>query len=483
MDNEGKWQELPLDSLLPLKGNPNRMDSRVITRLRNALEQFGFVQNLVVMPAKGKPGKYVIIAGNHRVEILKRMKSPPEKVMCCVVPPLSKAQRHLLAQALNRIHGTDDRDAVRELYESLISDVGAEAVNDTVGHLSMVQRLLAEEQQRLEEAASKAEAEPTQPQDEKPMAERLKPEPNTAYCADSLKVVFPKHCFDSIITDPPYQIGIFEKAWDSKENVYEFTLEWATRHLDSLKPGGFLGIFINTRQYDLVCRALREVGFIIRDPLIWIRYISKIPGRRLNEEGTVYTTLKYGAEFIVVAQKQPEGTFTENFKKHGVGGFFFENAILPFKDKKDEQETKKHGFSIIEAARAGRLGGRGYRSLHGSSVGWIPLKGRRPSNVVVLPEDGSLLPENYRPYFVIPTVRHGSKQSQGHETQKRVELWEWVVKLLTPPGGLSLDLFAGSGTHGEACLRCDRYYVMIEKSKRYYETLCKRMEKCHASSD
>lgn len=45
--------------------------------------------------------------------------------------------------------------------------------------------------------------------------------------------------------------------------------------------------------------------------------------------------------------------------------------------------------------------------------------------------------------------RAGSK----HPTIKPIALIEWLVRLITPPGGKVLDPFAGSGTTGEACMK------------------------------
>ena len=40
----------------------------------------------------------------------------------------------------------------------------------------------------------------------------------------------------------------------------------------------------------------------------------------------------------------------------------------------------------------------------------------------------------------------------GHPTVKPLELMRWLVRLITPPGGLILDPFAGTGTTIQAAL-------------------------------
>lgn len=39
-----------------------------------------------------------------------------------------------------------------------------------------------------------------------------------------------------------------------------------------------------------------------------------------------------------------------------------------------------------------------------------------------------------------------------HPTVKPVALMQWLVRLVTPPGGTVLEPFAGSGTTAEACV-------------------------------
>lgn len=57
-----------------------------------------------------------------------------------------------------------------------------------------------------------------------------------------------------------------------------------------------------------------------------------------------------------------------------------------------------------------------------------------------------------------PLDRVGSK----HATVKPVDLMRWLTRLVTPPGGLVLDPFAGSGTTGIACMAEQFDCTMIE---------------------
>jgi hypothetical protein len=59
--------------------------------------------------------------------------------------------------------------------------------------------------------------------------------------------------------------------------------------------------------------------------------------------------------------------------------------------------------------------------------------------------------------------RLGSK----HPTVKPVDLMRWLVRLVTPKGGLVLDPFAGSGTTGMACMAEGFDCHLIEREAEY----------------
>ena len=70
----------------------------------------------------------------------------------------------------------------------------------------------------------------------------------------------------------------------------------------------------------------------------------------------------------------------------------------------------------------------------------------------------------------------GKPRQNTHPTVKPLRLMEYLCKLtMTPTGGIVLDLFAGSGTTGMACVRTGRDYVLIEKDESYCEIANKRI--------
>ena len=79
---------------------------------------------------------------------------------------------------------------------------------------------------------------------------------------------------DSIVCDPPYELGFMGKAWDSTGIAYDVTV-WE-QCLRVLKPGGHLVAFGGSRTYHRLAVAIEDAGFEIRDQIQWI-YGSGFP--------------------------------------------------------------------------------------------------------------------------------------------------------------------------------------------------------------
>ena len=65
--------------------------------------------------------------------------------------------------------------------------------------------------------------------------------------------------------------------------------------------------------------------------------------------------------------------------------------------------------------------------------------------------------------------RNKSVSANTHPTVKPVELMRYLVRLVTPKGGLVLDPFMGSGSTGMGAREEDFRFVGIEKEEEYYE--------------
>jgi DNA modification methylase len=69
----------------------------------------------------------------------------------------------------------------------------------------------------------------------------------------------------------------------------------------------------------------------------------------------------------------------------------------------------------------------------------------------------------------------GAARANFHPTVKPVDLMRWLCRLVTPPGGIVLDPFMGSGSTGIAAVRERFRFVGIEQSPEYFEIACKRV--------
>lgn len=75
--------------------------------------------------------------------------------------------------------------------------------------------------------------------------------------------------------------------------------------------------------------------------------------------------------------------------------------------------------------------------------------------------------------------KYGSEKAPArnhHPTVKPSDLMAYLVRLVTPPGGLVLDPFAGSGTTGVACIREGARSILIERDAAYLPIIIARME-------
>lgn len=73
-----------------------------------------------------------------------------------------------------------------------------------------------------------------------------------------------------------------------------------------------------------------------------------------------------------------------------------------------------------------------------------------------------------------------SKSDKGvdntHPTVKSSKLMSYLIKLITPPNGVVLDPFMGSGSTGVAALSEGVHFVGIEREREYFDIASKRLE-------
>jgi len=188
----------------------------------------------------------------------------------------------------------------------------------------------------------------------------------TIYAGSNLDVLptLAGNSVDSIVCDPPYELGFMGKTWDNSGIAYSVEL-WQ-QCLRVLKPGGHLLAFGGTRTWHRLAVAIEDAGFEIRDNIAWLygsgfpkshnisKAIDKMQGVKfeakpasgvgfMNSNDDGYNTtlnqltrigestdeakewdgwgtaLKPAHEPIVVARKPVIGTVAENVLQYGTG--------------------------------------------------------------------------------------------------------------------------------------------------------------------
>lgn len=324
---------------------------------------------------------------------------------------------------------------------------------------------------------------------------------------DSREVLrgFQDNAFDAGVTDPPYALvsivnrfgsadaaptrdgdvyarssaGFLGQQWDTGETA--FAREFWGEVFRVLKPGAHLIAFSGTRTYHRLACAIEDAGFEVRDMLQWL-YGSGFPKsheikkhlERIFGEGSPEaeawagweTALKPACEPIVLARKPLEAsTIARNIVQHGTGALNVEACRI--------EAEKATGWGG-KAAGDGVFNNGTFNLRNDGDA--RPVEGRWPANVL---HDGSaevldLLGEAAR-FFYSAKANDLDRAGSEHPTVKRVDLMEYLCRLITPPGGAILDPFAGSGTTGEAAWRQGFQCTLIEREAAYCTDIRERL--------
>jgi site-specific DNA-methyltransferase (adenine-specific) len=136
-------------------------------------------------------------------------------------------------------------------------------------------------------------------------------------CLDTLKTLA-DDSIDSIVTDPPYEIGFMGKGWDSTGIAYSVEL-WK-ECLRVLKPGGHLLSFGATRSYHRMAVAIEDAGFEIRDSIHWT-YGSGFP-KSMNISKAMDKAAGVKGEVVGSKRVSPKGIKTAETRSDVAAGSF-----------------------------------------------------------------------------------------------------------------------------------------------------------------
>ena len=133
-------------------------------------------------------------------------------------------------------------------------------------------------------------------------------------CLNILKMMIEDEVFvDSIVTDPPYELGFMGRSWDS--TGIAFQKETWELCFKVLKPGGHLLAFSGSRTYHRMAVAIEDAGFEIRDQVMWL-YGSGFP-KSMNIGKTLDKKLGNERESLGTKIKKAGDMRSGNYDKGG----------------------------------------------------------------------------------------------------------------------------------------------------------------------
>lgn len=328
------------------------------------------------------------------------------------------------------------------------------------------------------------------------------------YAGDCIEVMaqLPEASVDAIVTDPPYELGFMGKSWDSTGIAYQ-PETWAAM-LRILKPGGHLLAFSATRTYHRMTVAIEDAGFEIRDCIAWM-YGSGFP-KSLNLDGAHKgwgTALKPAYEPIVVARKPLSGTVAQNVLEHGTGALNIDacriegvmdgswggtqNTPIGYgSTRATGYQTKQHesgrwpanvaldetAAAMLDAQSGWQKDGTAYldNRTHDYNATSYKIVDSRSGTRGYGGEGGAS-----RFFYTAKASRkdrnQGGLADNTHPTVKPTELMRWLILLVTPPGGIILDPFGGSGSTGLAARAENTRCILIEREAEYLQIIRDRL--------
>lgn len=347
----------------------------------------------------------------------------------------------------------------------------------------------------------------------------------TLWQGDCLKILKSiEDCsIDSIVTDPPYGLSFMGKRWDYDVPSVEIWSEC----LRVLKPGGHLLSFAGTRTQHRMAVRIEDAGFEIRDMIAWV-YGSGFPkSHNLKKDWQGWgTALKPALEPITVARKSLIGTVAENVLTHGTGALNIDGCRVgddanwsypngrggngwhgreslaanlkepmastagrwPANLIHDGSEEVLAGFPVTGPARGGKHSGRSGTREQVGEYGYERVEISRP-----IDDGGSAArffycakaskrdrdegldgldlfgPGRtcYDPQYHEGGGKLPPRTGNFHPTVKPTELMRYLCRLVTPPGGVILDPFMGSGSTGKAALLEGFSFIGVEREEEY----------------
>jgi hypothetical protein len=140
------YQMISMENLVPHPENSNRMSRKFMKKLEENIRKSGNYETITVRPHPEFEGRFQILNGHHRVEILKEVGIREVK---CDVWNVSDAEARLLIATLNRLEGQDVPELRMSLLKNLMNDYDPSALEslipESTGQLEEIMKLCKEE--------------------------------------------------------------------------------------------------------------------------------------------------------------------------------------------------------------------------------------------------------------------------------------------------------------------------------------------------
>ena len=218
------------------------------------------------------------------------------------------------------------------------------------------------------------------------------------------------------------------------------------------------------------------------------------------------TALKPALEPITMARKPIAGTVAANVLAHGTGGLNVDGCrVGTGEDTGRSRSGANNLFSglVPQDSAAHDLGRWPANLIHDGSeevVGLFPQTTGGSSGPRVAtrernkgwcnssPGDGVAAIDNYgdtgsaaRFFYTAKASRDDRSDGNTHPTVKPTDLMRYLCRLVTPPGGVVLDPFMGSGSTGKAAMLEGFEFIGIEREAAYHAIAKSRIGRAAAA--
>jgi DNA modification methylase len=218
------------------------------------------------------------------------------------------------------------------------------------------------------------------------------------------------------------------------------------------------------------------------------------------------TALKPATEIICLARKPlSESSIASNVLKHGTGAINVDGCRVATDELKGKVYNNSgdnlswggtYGKGVVEGNSQGRWPANLIHDGSEEVVRGFPETTSNPGTYQNVGAGGSF--GSPRPigaitsngdsgsaarFFYTAKADQEDRLGSKHPTVKPLDLMQYLIRLVTPLGGIVCDPFAGTGTSGEAAWREGFRSILIEREPEYQADIVKRMGLCLAGPD